>query len=324
MQKNLYPLRFEPFFQYRIWGGDQLRKLLKKPIPSGNIGESWEISDVQSYLSVVTNGSLAGRHLKELITLYKEELLGEKVYERFGNQFPLLIKFIDAHEKLSIQVHPDDKLAKQRHNSFGKNEMWYIMHTEESAELIVGFKENISKENYRKLTSSEKEEVLNKVKVQKGQVYYLPAGRIHAIGAGVLLVEIQQRSDITYRIYDYNRKDKNGQIRELHTELALDAIDFSLYNRYDTPYKIKENLFSKIIDTSYFKIKILSFHGKIKKKYEPKETFRVFIVVEGNLEIKTSTTTEKLKIGDTLLLPAFVDEVHFISAPGAKVLEASL
>lgn len=324
MREILYPLRFKPFFQHRIWGGNQLRNFLKKPISCENIGESWEISDVQGYSSVVTNGPLAGRHLKELINSYKEELLGEKVYERFGDQFPILIKFIDAREKLSIQVHPDDALAKRRHNSFGKSEMWYIMHAEKSAELIVGFKKQISKENFQKLSASEKEEALNKIKVQKGQAYYLPAGRIHAIGAGVLLAEIQQSSDITYRIYDYNRKDKNGQTRELHTKLALEAIDFSLYERYDTPYKIKENIFSKVIDTPYFKTNILSFQGRIEKKYITKETFRIFIVVEGNLEIKTFATVEKLKTGDTLLLPASVDEVNFISSSGAKILETSL
>lgn len=324
MREILYPLRFEPFFQYRIWGGNQLRNFLKKPIPSEHIGESWEISDLKGHSSIVANGPLAGRCLKELTAFYQDDLLGVNNYKRFGGQFPLLVKFIDAHQKLSIQVHPDDQLAKQRHSCFGKTEMWYIMQARESAELTIGFKKEIAKEDYQKLSSAEKEAILNKIKVKKGQVYHLPAGRIHAIGAGVLLAEIQQSSDITYRIYDYNRKDKNGQTRALHTELALDAIDFSLHDRYDTTYELGKNIFSKVVHTPYFKTNILSLEGRIEKKYRNKETLRIFIVLEGTLKIQTLLSVEKLEMGDTLLLPACVDQVYFSSGSGAKILETIL
>ncbi|MBL4938901.1 MAG: class I mannose-6-phosphate isomerase, partial [Lutibacter sp.] len=203
---KLYPLKFSPLFFYRIWGGDQLKTVLNKNYDEESIGESWEISDVDTNETVVSEGDLKGNTLKDLIKQFKGEFVGKRVYETLGNNFPLLIKFIDAKSPLSIQVHPNDSLAKERHNSFGKNEMWYVMQADNNAELVVGFNQDVAKERYTShLNNSTLSKILNIEKVSKGDTFYIPTGRIHAIGAGVLLAEIQQTSNITYRIYDYDR-----------------------------------------------------------------------------------------------------------------------
>ena len=224
---SFYPLTFYPILKERIWGGTKLKTYLNKPISSEITGESWELSTVPSDVSVVKNGLFKGKNLNELIDLYPEEMLGKSVFARFGKQFPLLFKYLDAREDLSIQLHPNDELAKARHNSFGKTEMWYVMQADENARLIVGFKEDSSREEYlhhienKKLIS-----LLNEVPVKKGDVFFLETGTIHAIGAGIVIAEIQQTSDVTYRIYDWDRVDANGNERELHTEFALDAINY--------------------------------------------------------------------------------------------------
>ena len=227
-----YPIKFEPILKDKIWGGEKLKTVFNKKSTRNDIGESWELSDVDGNVSIVNNGVLKGTSLKTVLNTYKANLVGENVYNKFGNNFPLLIKFIDAKEALSIQVHPNDTLAKERHNSFGKTEMWYVMQAEAEGNLIVGFNKNTSKEEYIKHLEEKKLlEILNQEKVQQGDVYFIPTGRIHAIGAGVLLAEIQQTSDITYRVYDWGRLDDKGNSRELHTELALDAIDYTAQNR---------------------------------------------------------------------------------------------
>ncbi|MBN4082894.1 class I mannose-6-phosphate isomerase, partial [bacterium AH-315-A23] len=237
-----YPIKFEPILKDKIWGGEKLKTLFNKKSTRKDIGESWEVSDVNGNVSVVTNGDLKGKTLQEILRLYKDQLVGENVYKNFGDNFPLLIKFIDAKEALSIQVHPNDDLAKERHNSFGKTEMWYVMQAEDEGDLIVGFNKDSSKEEYvEHLENKKLLEILNQEKVKKGDVYFIPTGRIHAIGAGVLLAEIQQTSDITYRVYDWDRLDDEGNSRELHTELALDAIDYSSEKKYTTDYKTETN-----------------------------------------------------------------------------------
>ncbi|MCL4162945.1 UNVERIFIED_CONTAM: hypothetical protein GTU68_029289, partial [Idotea baltica] len=223
---NIYPLKFIPILKERLWGGTKLRDVLGKPIESDITGESWEISTVKGDVSIVSNGEFADISLQNLIDQYPEELLGKRVLERFGKEFPILIKFIDAKQDLSIQLHPNDELARKRHNSFGKTEMWYIMDADSDAKLIVGFNKDISKSEYSKsLEENRLLELLNYEKVKEGDTFFINTGKIHAIGAGVLLAEIQQTSDVTYRVFDFNRKDKNGDLRELHTELARDAID---------------------------------------------------------------------------------------------------
>lgn len=325
MLTALYPLKFHPIFQHRLWGGSKLKDILGKKISQEYIGESWELSDITTYPSVVANGAVAGKNIKELIENYQEQLVGKKVYEKFGPQFPLLIKFIDAREPLSIQVHPNDELAKKRHDSFGKNEMWYIMQADKGAELTIGFNQSVSKEQYLRLSKAgEIEEYLNKVPAQKGQVYHVPAGRVHAIGAGILIAEIQQTSDITYRIHDYNRVCGDGQLRELHTTLATDAIDFFLYETYQIKYDKSENRFSKVLNTPHFRTNILSISGRIEKDYSHQDCFTILIAVEGNITIKTSTGTEKIKAGEILLLPACTNETFFESLSGGRLLEVTL
>ncbi|MEJ2112711.1 MAG: class I mannose-6-phosphate isomerase, partial [Flavobacteriaceae bacterium] len=235
---ELYPLKFTPISKYRIWGGNKLNTVLNKGFDGENIGESWELSDVEGNETLVSNGKLKGKTLKELTAHFKHEFLGKSVYNAFGLDFPLLIKFIDAKTPLSVQVHPHDHIAKERHNSFGKNEMWYVMYAETSAEIIVGFNKALDKKSYSKYLKNNKIlEVLNIEKTKEGDAFNIPTGRVHAIGAGVLLAEIQQTSDITYRIFDYNRIDKaTGKERELHNDLALDVLDFEVHESYTSSY----------------------------------------------------------------------------------------
>ncbi|HSM64317.1 MAG TPA: type I phosphomannose isomerase catalytic subunit, partial [Gillisia sp.] len=263
MRNELYLLKFEPILKEMIWGGNKLKSLFNKKTTSDKTGESWEISDLENNTSVVSNGPLKGRSLQWLLKEYKEKLVGVEVFKNFGIKFPLLIKYIDAAENLSIQLHPNDKIAKERHNSFGKTEMWYIMQADEGAELILGFKEPISKSKYVELV--EKNELpgaLNKVKVNVGDAFIIPPGLVHAIGKGVVLAEIQQTSDVTYRIYDWDRITESGKKRELHTQLALEAINLSSENGHKIPYKIQPNSTSEIIDNKYFKTNIISVEGE--------------------------------------------------------------
>lgn len=320
---QLYPLKFEPIFKYRIWGGNKLREELKKNITAEQIGESWEISDVEGDETLVQEGSLKDYTLKKLIQEYKSDLVGKKVYDVFGDSFPLLIKFIDAHLPLSIQVHPDDDIAKSRHHSFGKNEMWYIMDADDGAELIVGFKKETTKEEYlNKLDKGEVLDLLNVEKVQKGNAYYIPAGRVHAIGAGVLLAEIQQTSDITYRIYDYDRVDAaTGKKRELHNELAVDVIDFKLHSEYKTQYDKIENESNQLIHTPYFKSNFIHLSGSIVKDFSKLDSFVIYICLQGDLEIHYQNEIYPLKRGQTILLPASINTLKIHSSSPSEIIE---
>ena len=320
-----FPLTFNPILKERIWGGDKLTTVFNKGSERSGIGESWELSDVDGDISIVSNGPLKGKSLKDLIQTYKGKLVGEKVYDLFGNNFPILIKYIDAKAPLSIQVHPSNELAKTRHNSFGKNEMWYIMEAEEHAELIVGFNKELTQESYqRTLDEGQILEVLNSEEILKGDAFYIPTGRVHAIGAGVVLAEIQQTSDVTYRIYDYNRVDvKTGKERELHTELALDAIDYKLHDSYKTSYTLKENKSSELVYSPYFKTNIIQLKGCLKQDYSSLDSFVIYMCVEGNTEIKCGHKTYQLNLGQTMLLPAVIENVELISN-NAKLLEVFL
>lgn len=322
---QLYPLKFTPIFCYRIWGGDKLKSVLKKDYQEESIGESWEISDVDDFNTVVADGALKGKTINDLISKYKSDLLGKDVYETFGDEFPLLIKFIDAKTPLSIQVHPSDELAKERHDSFGKNEMWYIMEADADAELIVGFDQEVSKEVYvEKLENGTVLEVLNTEKVKKGDTYYIPTGRVHAIGSGVLLAEIQQTSNITYRIYDYERVDaKTGQTRELHNDLAIDAIDFKHYKDYKTTYNTIDNTSNTLVHSPYFKTNILKLTESIKKDYTNIDSFVIYMCVSGSMVLEVDNMEYELKLGETILLPACLNLVH-IKTKGATLLEVYL
>jgi mannose-6-phosphate isomerase len=320
---SLYPLKFTPISKYRMWGGDKLNTVLNKQFEQQQVGESWEISDVKGEQTLVANGSLSGKTLKELISTYQSELVGTNVYDKFGADFPFLIKFIDAKTPLSIQVHPHDHIAKERHDSFGKNEMWYIMDADYEAEIIVGFNKELTKESYTEQLQNESLlEVLNKEQTSAGDAFYIPTGRVHAIGAGVLLAEIQQTSDVTYRIYDYNRVDKaTGETRELHNDLALDVIDFSVHDSYKTIYNNKPNTSNQLIHTDYFRSNILTIDQSFKKDYSDIDSFVIYICTEGALELTTDQGSYSLKKGETLLLPACVNQVVLAPTQEAKLLE---
>ena len=319
---NLYPLKFTPLFKYRIWGGEKLKTELNKNYSENNIGESWEISDVSGDETVVAEGTLAGKSLRDLTNQFKGDFVGNTVYEKFGEEFPLLIKFIDAKTPLSIQVHPSNEVAKERHNSFGKNEMWYVMQADENAELIVGFDEKITTDSYKThLENNTILEVMHHEIVNKGDTFYIPTGRVHAIGAGVLLAEIQQTSNITYRIYDYDRVDsKTGEKRELHTEMAMDVIDYEVHDNYKTSYALEKNTSNKLVHSPYFRTNILDIDSTIDKDYSTIDSFVIYMCVEGAVSLISEGTTYRINQGETLLLPASLKKVQ-LKADAAKVLE---
>lgn len=317
---KLYPLKFKPITQYRIWGGNRLNTAVASELRIEKLGEIWSISGVDGNISQIENGELKGRDLKEIISEYKERLVGKKVWEKFGSDFPVLIKFIDAADRLSVQVHPDDRQAKELHNSFGKSEMWYIMDADPDSELIIGFKEGVGKEDYKKHLEGETlEEILNRIKVQKGDAVYIPAGRVHAIGAGVVLAEIQQTSDVTYRIYDYNRIDKNGQKRELHTDLALSAIDFEPVSEIKTNYKKIENQFSPLIESVYFETKIFSGNKEI--SFCNNDQMRIYICTSGSAEFISNGNSTVLNPYQSLLLPAEISNYQIRPTAEVSLLE---
>ena len=321
--KKLYPIKFKPITQYRIWGGNKLNQAVSDDLKIENLGEIWSISGVEGNISEVENGFLKGQNLNELISTYQEKLIGKKVWEKFGLDFPLLIKFIDAAQPLSVQVHPNDEQAKRLHNSFGKSEMWYIMDAEMDAELIIGFNEEIEKSDYEKHLKSETlEEILGRVSVVKGDAVYIPAGRVHAIGAGIVLAEIQQTSDVTYRIYDYNRIDKDGNKRELHTDLALEAIDFSPIENVKTNYNSIENQFETLINSPYFETQI--FKGDQEINISKNEEMLIYICTEGSLKFQTQKGGTELKKYETLLMPAEVDSYKIVPEINATLIEVSL
>ena len=320
---QLYPLEFQPVYKYRMWGGNKLKTVLNKVYDEESVGESWEISDVENDETEVKNGLLKGLTLHELSDKFGADFLGEKVYETFGSEFPLLIKFIDAKTPLSVQVHPHDHIAKERHDSFGKNEMWYIMDADDNADIIVGFKEELDKNSYTKYLEDKRLiEVLNTVKTSAGDTFYIPTGRVHAIGAGVLLAEIQQTSDITYRIYDYDRVDKaTGETRELHNELALDVIDFKLHDNYKTDYSKKSNESNLLVHSPYFKTNILPVKGTLEKDYTSIDSFIIYICTKGSVEVLSKDQVYTLYKGKTLLLPASLNQVSLSSVNGGELLE---
>ncbi|WP_321517039.1 type I phosphomannose isomerase catalytic subunit [Marinifilum fragile] len=321
---SLYPLKFQPILKDKIWGGNKLKTVLNKDFsPLPNAGESWEISGVEGDISVVSNGNLAGNNLEELIEIYMGDLVGDKVYDQFGREFPLLIKFIDANDVLSIQVHPDDKLSKERHNAFGKTEMWYVIEADKGSELIVGFNQEVDKAKYvAKLEEGKLEEILNNEPVKKGSCFFIPAGRVHAIGKGILLAEIQQTSDVTYRMYDWNRTDDQGNPRELHTELAVDAIDYSFEKKYRTDYETEINKTTELVRCPYFTTNTLEFDKQIEKDYSQLDSFVIYMCLDGNfiIESEDGITTEVSK-GETVLIPAALENVILFPKGKTEILE---
>lgn len=300
---KLYPLQFEPILKDRIWGGTKLKTYLNKPIASEITGESWEISTVKNDVSIIANGVFKGKSLNELINDFPEQVLGTKVFEQFGKQFPLLFKYLDAREDLSIQVHPNDELAAKRHNSFGKTEMWYVMQADDEARLIVGFKEKSSSEEYIKhLENKTLLSILDTKKVKKGDVFFLETGTVHAIGAGTVIAEIQQTSDITYRLYDFDRVDANGNTRELHVDLALEAINYDKVEAQKEYLKI-ENTSNEVVDCSYFTTNFIPLNGNLNVN-KNQNSFTVYMCVDGDFELILNEEKYNYKKGDTVLIPA--------------------
>lgn len=319
----LYPLKFKTIFKDKIWGGHKINTYLYKDFsPLPNCGETWEVSGVKNDVSVVANGDLQGESLADILVKYQADLVGQKVYERFGNEFPLLVKFIDASEDLSIQVHPDDELAKKRHNSLGKTEMWYIMEADPGSTLISGFNRPLDEQTYlEKFNSGHLTDILNKETAVAGDVFFLPAGRVHTIGKGLLLAEIQETSDITYRIYDFDRVDANGNKRELHTEEALAAIDFKAYPEYKTSYTPKENGTANLVTSSHFITNLVNFSQPTHKDYTALDSFVIHVCVEGAYNLVFDGKTYPVKAGECLLLPNTVKQVQLETTTGFKLLE---
>jgi mannose-6-phosphate isomerase len=321
---SLYPLKFQTIYKDKIWGGQKIKTYLNKDFGNlPNCGETWEISGVKSDVSVVADGPLKGKRLDDLLEEYKEELVGKKVYAHFGNIFPLLIKFIDANEDLSIQVHPNDELAKKRHNSFGKTEMWYVVEADPGSTLIAGFNKELTEQEYLdKFNSGHLTDILNKEDVKSGDVFFLPAGRVHTIGKGLLIAEIQQTSDITYRIYDFDRVDDKGNKRELHVEEALAAIDYKHYPEYKTSYHPKENETVKLVSCPYFTTNLMDFTESTEKDYSGLDSFVIYVCLEGEFAIKYNGETYPVKMGDCILLPKTIGGVALETTSGFKILES--
>jgi mannose-6-phosphate isomerase len=310
---ELYPLKFTPIYKERIWGGTKLQTQFGKDLGGKeNIGESWELSAVEENVSVVSNGFLEGNDLQEMIEIYMGDLVGEKVFEKFGMEFPLLIKLIDANDDLSIQVHPNDEVARERHNAFGKTEMWVALDDSENPKLISGFNQDTDKETFlKKLNDNTLPELFNYEQVKKGDVFFVPAGRVHAICSGNLIAEIQQTSDITYRIYDYDRKDNEGNGRELHLEESLDVIDYSKVKAPKVACENIDNMPVELASCDYFTTNRLVITKPIGRDYYALDSFVIYICTEGSCEVgEPDGIKEVMKKGDTLLIPAALNSIE--------------
>ena len=320
----MYPLKFRPILKSVVWGGEKIAPFKEITTDQHNIGESWELSGVKGNESVVANGEYAGRTITELVQEFKGRLIGQKNYERTGDEFPLLIKFIDAKQDLSIQVHPDDELAAKRHNgSKGKTEMWYVVAADKDAHLMSGLTQKITPDEYEQRVNNHTiTDVLHDYKVAPGDVFFLPAGRIHSIGSGSFIAEIQQTSDITYRIYDFGRLGLDGKPRELHTELAKAAIDYTVYPDYRTEYRKEKNLENVLVDCSYFTTSLYDLDREATKDLSGLDSFLVVICIEGKGSLKDAEGNKvTLHQGETVLIPADCKGVAFIPDEGGmKIL----
>ena len=307
----LYPLKFKPLYKERIWGGHRLASAMGKKLPEGvKIGESWEISGVEGDVSVVANGCLKSNNLQELIEVYMGDLVGEKIYDKYGLEFPVLIKLIDAEDVLSIQVHPDDKLAEERHHSYGKTEMWYVIAAEPGASLYVGFNRQVTRQEYLDaVAAGTLPSLLNKVEVKAGDASFIPAGTVHAIGKGLLIAEIQQTSDITYRVDDWGRVDAHGKPRELHTELAVDAIDFGAPQDYNVTSAPVLNTPVQIKECPYFTTNIIQIHGVVERDFTRLDSFVIYICLGGELQVRGAEGSTSLVRGESTLVPAEEEEI---------------
>lgn len=317
----IYPLTFKSIFKDRLWGGNKLKTVLNKNIPNNTTGESWEISTVNGDVSIVDHGIYQGQLLTDLIQQFPESILGSSVYKQFGTNFPLLFKYLDAQQDLSVQVHPNDYLAKKRHNSLGKTEMWYVMQAATQASILVGFKENSNQKQFLEAVKNGTIiSLLNDIEVHTGDAFLLDTGTIHAIGAGILIAEIQQTSDITYRIYDFDRKDADGNLRELHLDLAMDAINYETLET-SKHYIKKENTTNKMVKCPFFTVKYLPLQGTIEIQKNA-TTFSVYMCTDGNFTLLYNEKKYHYPKGQTVLIPAKM--THFEIQGNATLLEITI
>lgn len=320
---DLYPLKFKPIYKEKIWGGNKIQTVFgMNYAPLANCGEAWVLSGYGEEISVVSNGFLAGNQLDELIEIYMGDLVGEAVFEKYGEKFPLLIKILNSSDWLSIQVHPDDKLAASRHNDLGKTEMWYIAEAEPRAELISGFNREMTPELYlQNLNNGSLRDIMNYEKVHKGDVYFMPAGRVHALGPGLLLFEIQQTSDLTYRIYDFDRNGDDGKPRQLHNDIAIDAIDFTKHSSYRTEYTTAFNKTVPVVESKYFNTSLIHFGIPVVKDYSSLDSFIILQGAEGKCTVEFDGGAESLNAGEVMLIPAIMERIQIIPHGEAKILE---
>lgn len=324
METSLYPLKFEPILKDKIWGGTRLKTMLYKEIsPANCCGESWEVSGLVGDESMITNGFLAENNLNELLEIYMTELVGEKNYEKYGLGFPLLIKFIDAQDNLSVQVHPDDELAQRKYGQNGKTEMWHVIASEPGSGLYVGFNKTVSKAQFEEaIANGTVEEVLQFYPVQPGDTFMIPAGTVHAIGKGVLLAEIQQPSDITFRVFDWNRVDDEGNSRELHVQEALEAIDFDHQtDNFKVEYQPQLNKTVRLVRSQYFNTSLLEFDQPLNKSFVEIDSFVIYMCLDGQILLAYGDERERLETGEVVLIPAEMEEVQLLPARKSKVLE---
>ena len=322
---KLYPMLFEPNLHTKLWGSTHLTTWKELPTQP-HIGESWEVSAVPTSPSVITNGTWAGYTLNEVIRKMPEAMLGKAVATQYQNQLPILVKLIDTSDKLSVQVHPDDAMARRIHNQQGKSEMWYVIQAQEDACIYAGFQQELTPEAYaEKVANGTIIEALAKHEVHAGDVFYLPAGRIHAIGKGVLLAEVQQTSDITYRIYDYDRLDLNGEKRELHTDLAAQALDYTVYPNYRNAYQDQIDEANPCLDTEHFSVRVLSLTNPMRRNMVPYDSFVIATCVQGQCTIRIRSTHDEVSLreGFSCLIPAAIADYDIIpNTAETKLLES--
>lgn len=322
MREKLYPMIFEPNMHTIVWGGDKL-SAWKGLTPRDHVGESWEVSAVPSCPSIIDNGHWTGMSLIDVISQMPKEILGHAVATKYHNQLPLLVKFIDADKDLSIQVHPDDQMAMREHGKFGKTEMWYVIDAKPGAYLYAGFNQELTPEEYKqKVADGTICDALAKHPVKTGDVFYIPAGRVHAIGGGILLAEVQQTSDVTYRIFDYNRLGLDGRPRELHTELAAQALDYQVYDEYRTDYVVKEESASHLIDSDHFNVRIVDIDQRFHRNLIKYDSFIITMCLKGSCHIKIRSTQDEVILheGHSCLIPAAIADYDVEPVSGHSLL----
>lgn len=324
MENTIYPLEFTPIFRDKIWGGQKIKNKLGFDIGElDNCGELWSLSGYPDEQSIVANGFLSGNSINEMLEIYMGDLVGEAIYEKFGNVFPILVKILDAEDWLSIQVHPDDKLAHQRGLGGGKTEMWYVLDSEPNSQLIAGFSQKVNEQVYlRKIEEKKLTEIMNFEDVKAQDVFFMPSGRVHALGPGILLAEIQQTSDTTYRIYDWDRVDNAGKSRDLHLKDAMAAIDFELYDNYKTAYTEGLNKSNEIVNTPFFTTNIIELNKAIKKDYSELDSFVILLAIQGHFNYADNSGNKGIiKTGTSLLIPASLNEISIFPDKYCKILE---